>query len=120
MKLGVDLLEDFARGAAFLGTGGGFLRTPVLVAVFGFPVRVAVATSVFALSIYATVGATVHAGLGHLDWYPTFVWAGVGFLVGSQIGTRLVGKVPTVWLIRLLVAVLLAMGGLLLAQAAGV
>ncbi len=106
--------------SAFLGTGGGFLRTPVLVAAFGFPVRVAVATSVFALSIYATVGATVHAGLGHLDWYPTFVWAGVGFLVGSQIGTRLVGKVPTVWLIRLLVAVLLAMGGLLLAQAAGV
>ena len=106
--------------SAFLGTGGGFLRTPVLVAAFGFPVRVAVATSVFALSIYATVGATVHAGLGHLDWYPTFVWAGVGFLMGSQIGARLAGNVPTVWLIRLLAAVLLAMGGALLAQAAGV
>jgi hypothetical protein len=90
------------------------------VAAFGFPVRVAVATSVFALSIYATVGAAVHAGLGHVDWYPTFVWAGVGFLVGSQIGARLADRVPAVWLMRLLAAVLLAMGLRLLAQAAGV
>ncbi len=106
--------------SAFLGTGGGFLRTPILVAGFEFPVRVAVATSVFALSIYATVGAVVHAGLGHLDWYPTFIWAGVGFLVGSQVGAQLGTRVPVLWIMRLLAVVLLAMGARLVAQAAGV
>ena len=96
--------------SAFFGTGGGFLRTPILVAAFRFPVRVAVATSVFALSIYASVGATVHASLGHVDWYPTFVWAGVGLIIGGQIGARLGGAVRSVWIIRLLVLMLLAMG----------
>ena len=106
--------------SAFLGTGGGFIRTPVLVAGFGFPVRIAVATSVFSLAIYATAGAAVHAGLGHVDWYPTFVWAGAGFLVGSQVGARLGSRVPVVWIMRLLAAVLIVMGASLLAQAAGV
>ena len=105
--------------STFLGTGGGFIRTPVLVAGFGFPVRVAVATSVFALAFYATAGAGVHAALGHVDWYPTFAWAGAGFLVGSQVGARLGSRLPAVWLLRLLAALLIVMGASLLAQAAG-
>ena len=103
--------------SAFFGTGGGFLRTPVLVAAFGFPVRVAVATSIFALSIYATVGAGVHALLGHVEWYPTFVSAGAGLLVGSQIGVWLAPKVKSQWTIRMLIALLLVMGVRLLVQA---
>ena len=42
--------------SAFFGAGGGFLRTPVLVTMFGFPVRIAAATSLFAMSFYATAG----------------------------------------------------------------
>ena len=106
--------------SAFLGTGGGFLRTPVLVTAFGFPVRIAVATSIFALSIYASAGSAIHAVLGHLDWYPTFLWAGVGFLVGSQVGARLSSRLPTEWILRLLIVLLLTMGVRLLMQAAGV
>ena len=63
---------NFAIGfvSAFFGTGGGFLRTPLLVGVFNFPVRVAVATSVFALSFYSTVGSVVHASLLHVSMVP--------------------------------------------------
>lgn len=100
--------------SAFFGTGGGFLRTPLLVAVFNFPVRVAVATSVFALCFYATAGFAVHAALGHVDWFPTMVFAGVGILLGGQIGARLAVKLRGEWILRLLVLLLLVIGGQLL------
>ena len=64
LAVGFNALLGFV--STFLGTGGGFIRTPVLVAGFGFPVRIAIATSVFSLAIYATAGAVVHAGLGHV------------------------------------------------------
>ena len=114
LAAGFNVLLGFI--SAFFGTGGGFLRTPVLVAAFSFPVRVAVATSVFALSIYATAGGAVHAYLEHVDWYPTFVWTGIGLLAGSQIGARVAATIQTQWIMRLLIVLLLAMGVRLLVQ----
>ncbi len=102
--------------SAFFGTGGGFIRTPVLVSVFGFPVRVAVATSIFTMSIYATAGALVHALLSHVEWYPTFVWAGIGLVIGSQIGALVAIKIRSLWIVRLLTIVLLTLGGRLVIQ----
>ena len=102
--------------SSFFGTGGGFLRTPVLISLFSFPVRVAVATSVFALSIYTTVGAATHASLGHVDWYPTFLWAGLGLVAGSQIGALTSARIQSRWIIRLLVIVLFSLGVSLLLQ----
>ena len=96
--------------SSFFGTGGGFLRTPVLVYVFSFPVRVAVATSIFTLSFYTTAGAITHAALGHVDWFPTFVMAGVGLVAGGQIGARLAGRLGGAWILRLLLIVVLALG----------
>ena len=103
--------------SAFFGTGGGFLRTPVLVSFFGFPVRVAVATSIFALSMYATAGAGVHAALGHVVWYPTFVFAGLGLLVGSQAGVRLAARARSQWMMWMLIALITVMGTRLLFDA---
>ena len=102
--------------SSFFGTGGGFLRTPVLVSFFGFPLRVAVATSIFALSFYTTAGALTHASLGHVDWYPTFLWAGIGFIVGGQTGARLAGRVRGAWVLRLLLVVVLGLGTRLLIE----
>ena len=104
---------NFAIGfmSAFFGTGGGFLRTPLLVGMFNFPVRVAVATSVFSLSFYSTVGSVVHASLFHVQWFPTVLFAGVGILIGGQIGARLAVRVQSAWLVRLLVMILFIMGG---------
>jgi len=102
--------------AAFFGTGGGFIRMPVLVRAFGFPVRVAVATSVLAMSIYATAGAATHAVLGHVDWYPTLVWVGMGLVIGSQLGARLAVTVKAFWILRLLTSLLFVMGARVLVQ----
>ena len=102
--------------SSFFGTGGGFLRTPVLVSVFGFPVQVAVATSIFALSIYSTVGAGVHAYLGNVDWYPAFVWSGMGLIIGGQVGARLMEVIRGIWILRILLLIVLVMGIQLIIQ----
>ena len=112
------VLINFVLGfiSSFFGVGGGFLRTPILVYAFGFPVQVAVATSIFALSFYTTAGAVTHAFIGNIEWFPTFVFAGIGLVTGGQIGARLSGKVQGPWIMRLLMFVILAMGVQLVIQ----
>ena len=112
------VLINFVLGfiSSFFGVGGGFLRTPILVYAFGFPVQVAVATSIFALSFYTTAGAATHAFIGNIEWFPTFVFAGIGLVTGGQIGARLSSKVQGPWIMRLLMFVILAMGVQLMIQ----
>ena len=102
--------------SSFFGTGGGFLRTPILVSAFGFPVRIAAATSVFALSIYATVGATAHAMLGHLEWWPTLALTGAGLVLGGQVGARVAHWVSGPWILRLLLVAVLFLGAQLILE----
>lgn len=102
--------------SSFFGIGGGFLRTPILIYGFGFPVQVAVATSIFTLAFPATAGALTHAWLGHVDFFPTFVLAGAGLIVGGQIGAKLTGVVKGPWIMRLLLLVVFILGISLMIQ----
>ena len=112
------ILINFVLGfiSSFFGIGGGFLRTPILVYAFGFPVQVAVATSIFALSFYTTAGAATHAIIGNIEWFPTFIFTGIGLVTGGQIGARLSGKVRGPWIMRILMLVILIMGVQLVIQ----
>ena len=96
--------------SSFFGIGGGFLRTPILVMAFGFPVRVAASTSVFALAIYGTTGAITHAVLGHVELFPTLVVILAGLALGGQVGVRISGKIQGIWVLRMLLVVALALG----------
>ena len=104
------IIFNFLLGfiSSFFGTGGGFIRTPVLVTIFNFPIQVAVATSIFALSIYAFVGALTHGIMGNID-VSLFVWAGFGLVVGGQVGVKVVSKISGAWILRLLLIVLLVL-----------
>ncbi len=115
LTIGLNLVLGFV--SSFFGTGGGFLRTPVLVSFFGFPVQIAVATSIFALSVYSIVGSVIHGYLGNVDWYPAFVWCGIGLIMGGQLGARLLEVVKGVWILRILLLVVVLMGVQLLLQA---
>ena len=95
--------------SSFFGIGGGFLRTPVLVLAFSFPVRVAAASSVFALAIYGTAGAVTHAALGHID-LSLLVLAGPALVIGGQIGARFSGRVRGVWVLGMLILVVFVLG----------
>ncbi len=109
---GLAALFNFFIGfvSAFFGAGGGFLRTPVLVTFFGFPVRVAAATSLFAMAVYATAGAGAHVYLGHVEWLPTFAAVAPGLLAGSPAGVWLARKTKSVWIVVMLASLLLVMG----------
>jgi len=102
--------------SSFFGIGGGFLRTPILIYTFGFPVQVAVATSIFTLSFYTTAGAITHAYLGHIEFFPTLVFAGVGLIVGGQIGAKLTGVIRGPWIMRMLLVVVFLLGISLITQ----
>ena len=96
--------------SSFFGIGGGFLRTPILVLAFGFPVRIAAASSVFALAIYGSAGALTHGYLGHIELFPTLLFIGVGLAAGGQIGAMLSGRIQGVWVMRMLLVVVLLLG----------
>lgn len=96
--------------SSFFGIGGGFLRTPILVLAFGFPVRIAAASSVFALAIYGAAGALAHGYLGHIELFPTLLFVGVGLAVGGQIGAMLSGRIGGIWIMRMLLVVVLVLG----------
>lgn len=115
---GLAALFNFFIGfvSAFFGAGGGFLRTPVLVTFFGFPVRVAAATSLFAMSVYATAGAGAHVYLGHVEWLPTFAAVAPGLLAGSPAGVWLARKTKSVWIVVMLASILFVMGARLVWQ----
>jgi hypothetical protein len=89
------LVAGLAVGAltGFFGVGGGFVVVPVLVVALGFPMPVAVGTSlvVIALNSAVALGARSSAGLD-LDpsvVVPFTVAAVAASLVGKQIGDRL-------------------------------
>jgi uncharacterized membrane protein YfcA len=96
--------------SSFFGTGGGFLRTPILVYGFGFPVQIAVATSIYSLAFVTSAGTITHIALGHVEWFPTFVFASIGLILGGNLGARLTNKIKGPWIMRLLLVVVFALG----------
>ena len=116
--VGMNFLLGFV--SSFFGVGAGFLRTPILVYVFGFPVQVAVATSILALSFYTSAGAATYAIRGQVEWFPTLVFGGVGLVVGGQLGAALIDKIQGIWIMRLLMVVILFLGVYLVLLGMGV
>ncbi len=103
--------------SSFFGVGAGFLRTPLLIAFFRFPTKIAAATSICALAIYSTVGTAAHASLSNVEWYPAFVVIGAGMIVGGQLGARTGTRLRGRWIVRLLVLLLAALGIQLILEA---
>ncbi|MHB0959635.1 MAG: sulfite exporter TauE/SafE family protein [Pirellulaceae bacterium] len=101
-----------ALGVGFLGgmvgQSGAFLTIPLLVKVLGFPVRLAIGSS-----LLITFCAALAGSVGKLAGGGSVVWSQVGALVagsllGSQLGAGLSHRTPTVYLrygLALLIAV---------------
>ena len=120
LPLGIAISFVVGFASSLLGVGGGFIQVPALIAVLGFPVHVATATSQFVLAIMAAVGTVTHIAAGDLDgvWSRTLYLA-VGAVAGAQLGARLSTRVRGAIIVRLLagalaiVALRLAAQGLL-------
>jgi len=89
VNLAVALPVSFAAGllSGLVGVGGGILKVPMLVLLFGIPMDIAVGSSAFMVGLTAAAGFGGHVIHGHWDWKTSMILAVVVF-AGGQIGSR--------------------------------
>ena len=117
LPLGMAISFVIGFASSLLGIGGGFIHVPVLIAVLGFPVHIATATSHFVLAVMASVGTVTHILAGDLDAaWPRAAYIGVGAVLGAQIGARLSRRVRGALIVRLLALALVIVALRLAAQ----
>lgn len=79
--------------SGLFGVGGGTVIVPALVFFLGFNQRLAAGTSLAAIVPTATVGVISYALTGSVSWIAALILAG-GAIVGAQIGTWLLHRLP--------------------------
>jgi len=107
--IGLTLFVIIGLMAGMFGLGAGWANVPVLNLVMGAPIKIAVATSKFLLSITDTSAAWVYMNNGAV--LPLMVVPSVvGIMLGSFVGVKILGITkPSV--IRILVIVVLGIAG---------
>ena len=106
--LALFILIGFMAG--MFGLGAGFANVPVFNLILGVPLRVAVATSVFVLSINDTAAAWVYLHKGAV--LPLIAVPSIaGMMIGTKIGAKLLTRIHTNMVRRIVIA-LLAVAGL--------
>ncbi|MGJ0204271.1 TSUP family transporter [Leucobacter sp. gxy201] len=79
--------------SGLFGIGGGTIIVPALAIWLSMPQKLSAGTSVAAILPTAVVGATTYAIQGHVDWIAALCLA-VGVVIGAQIGSHLLAKLP--------------------------
>lgn len=90
------LLVGAAGGvlSGLFGIGGGTIIVPALALWLSMPQKLSAGTSVAAILPTAIVGAISYIIPGHVDWVAAVCLA-VGVVVGAQVGTMLLARLPT-------------------------
>lgn len=106
---GLGLFVLIGLMAGLFGIGAGWANVPVLNLVMGVPLRVAVGTSIFLLSITDTSAAWVYLNQGAM--LPMVVVPSVvGMMLGSRVGVRILARVRPRTIRWVIVVVLLFAG----------
>jgi len=85
LALPISFLAGTISG--LVGVGGGILKVPMMVLLFGIPMEVAVGSSAFMVGLTAAGGFAGHVALGHWDWQTSLILS-VAVFIGGQIGAR--------------------------------
>jgi hypothetical protein len=105
--------------AGMFGLGAGWANVPVLNLLMGAPLKVAVGTSKFLLSITDTSAAWVYLNKGcviPLMAIPSII----GLMLGSFVGVRLLAKAKPTFIRYMVIAVLILAGGKALMKGLGI
>jgi uncharacterized membrane protein YfcA len=94
LRLVIPVMLPVGVLTSMVGIGGGVLKVPLMVLLFGVPMSIAVGSSAFMVGLTATGGLLGHASVGHLDWQAALLLA-VPVFIGGQIGSRLSVRVDT-------------------------
>lgn len=91
----------------FFGVGGGFVLVPALVLALGFPMPVAVGTSLLVIAVNSAtaLAARVSTGGSHLDWRLVGAFTAAA-VVASLLGGRLAARMPASGLTRVFAVLL--------------
>ena len=90
VNLALAMPLSFVAGliSGLVGVGGGFLKIPMMVLLFGIPIEIAVGSSAFMIGITAAGGFAGHVLNGHWNWHASLLLA-VAVFLGGQIGSRI-------------------------------
>ncbi|MFT4280940.1 sulfite exporter TauE/SafE family protein [Microbacterium sp.] len=89
--IAIGLIAGLLSG--LFGVGGGTVIVPMLLLLLHFDQRLAAGTSLAAIVPTATVGVVSYAIHGSVAWIPALILA-AGAVVGAQIGTWLLARLP--------------------------
>jgi len=73
---------------SMVGIGGGALKVPLMVLLFGIPIPIAIGSSAFMVGLTASAGLLGHISMGHFNWLSALLLA-IPVFLGGQIGSRL-------------------------------
>ncbi|WP_164668217.1 sulfite exporter TauE/SafE family protein [Virgibacillus doumboii] len=73
--------------SGLFGLGGGSIMVPAMILMFGLPVHIATATSMFMILFISIISASTHIALGHVPWEYALL-----FIPGAWIGGKLGAK----------------------------
>jgi uncharacterized membrane protein YfcA len=102
----------------FFGVGGGFLIVPALVLAVGFPMRLAVGTSLIVIAINSLAGVLAHLGTGGFDLSVALLFV-IGGFVGGTLGGHFAGRLDEAKLSRGFAALVAVVGLYLIARNGG-
>ena len=73
---------------SMVGIGGGALKVPLMVLLFGIPVPIAIGSSAFMVGLTAAAGLLGYISVGHFNLIAALLLA-IPVFIGGQIGSRL-------------------------------
>ena len=82
----ITLLIGFLT--SLVGIGGGAIKVPMMVLLFGVPINIAIGSSAFMVGLTASAGMIGHITMGHWDWRISLILA-IPVFIGGQMGSKL-------------------------------
>lgn len=94
--------------SGLFGIGGGSMMVPAMILLFGIPVHIATATSMFMIFFVSISSSITHMTLGHIAWeYVLFFIPGawIGGRLGALVNQMLSSKILE-WFLRILLIII--------------
>ncbi|RLW70467.1 MAG: hypothetical protein B6D68_00770 [spirochete symbiont of Stewartia floridana] len=108
-KLSLPVFFFIGIMAGMFGLGGGIANVPALNLMMGVPLKVSVATSVLIIAVNGSAASWVYLNRGAI--LPLAVIPSVaGMMMGTRLGAKLLDKVNTVIIRRIVIIVLIIIG----------
>ena len=88
LRLIIPIMLAVGVLTSMVGIGGGAIKVPLMVLLFGIPIPIAIGSSAFMVGLTAAAGLLGHISVSSFNWTAALLLA-IPVFVGGQIGSRL-------------------------------